>query len=159
MPPHLRNGGGSPFPTPFNDAGGPGVHAPAYRGGFSRGGGGYDGGRRYGGGQPRGGGWGSAGADDRDPFAEDKARKQEVDALFQNENTGINFDAYEDIPVRYIEGFLSWRATSSFWRLLKNTVCQGTYHASVATKCWKLLNDDDGRLENALWQGKTVLYH
>ena len=49
---------------------------------------------------PRGGGWGGAGADDRDPFAEDNARKQEVDALFQTENTGINFDAYDDIPVR-----------------------------------------------------------
>lgn len=33
-------------------------------------------------------------------LVQDKARKQEVDALFTHENTGINFDAYEDIPVR-----------------------------------------------------------
>jgi len=34
-----------------------------------------------------------------DPFAEDEARKKTVDNLFQGDNSGINFDAYEDIPV------------------------------------------------------------
>ena len=101
IPPHLRNGGGAPFMQQqggYSDRGGFG----GGRGGSFRGGGaaGYGGDRRYGGPPPRGGGWGGAGADDRDPFAEDNARKQEVDALFQTENTGINFDAYDDIPVR-----------------------------------------------------------
>jgi ATP-dependent RNA helicase DDX3X len=73
-----------------------------FRGGYGGGFGG-GGGRRYdnrGPPAPRGGGWGGGG-DDRDPFAEDAARKHEVDSLFQSENTGINFDAYEDIPVRH----------------------------------------------------------
>lgn len=34
-----------------------------------------------------------------DPFAEDEARKKTVDNLFTEDPTGINFDAYEDIPV------------------------------------------------------------
>ena len=34
-----------------------------------------------------------------DPFAEEEARKKSVDNLFQGDNSGINFDAYEDIPV------------------------------------------------------------
>ncbi|KIY96932.1 ATP-dependent RNA helicase [Monoraphidium neglectum] len=34
-----------------------------------------------------------------DPFEQDEARKAESDAVFGKENTGINFDAYEDIPV------------------------------------------------------------
>ena len=34
-----------------------------------------------------------------DPFEADEARKAESDAIFGKENTGINFDAYEDIPV------------------------------------------------------------
>jgi hypothetical protein len=34
-----------------------------------------------------------------DPFEADEARKAESDAVFGKENTGINFDAYEDIPV------------------------------------------------------------
>ena len=100
IPPHLRNGGGQPFPqSGYSDRGGFGGGG---RGGGFRGGGnsGYGGGPRYGGAPPRGGGWGGGGADDRDPFAEDNARKQEVDALFTTENTGINFDAYDDIPVR-----------------------------------------------------------
>ena len=72
-----------------------------FRGGFGSGGG-YGGGRRYdnrGPPAPRGGGWGGS-ASEADPFAEDAARKHEVDSLFKSENTGINFDAYEDIPVR-----------------------------------------------------------
>ena len=78
IPPHLRNGGGAPFMQQqggYSDRGGFG----GGRGGSFRGGGaaGYGGDRRYGGPPPRGGGWGGAGADDRDPFAEDNARKQE----------------------------------------------------------------------------------
>ena len=38
-------------------------------------------------------------AADIDPFAEDEARKKTVDNLFQSDNSGINFDAYDDIPV------------------------------------------------------------
>ena len=71
-------------------------------GGFGGGGGGGGGGRRYdnrGPPAPRGSGWGSSGHEEN-PFEADAARKQEVDSLFQSENTGINFDAYEDIPVR-----------------------------------------------------------
>lgn len=34
-----------------------------------------------------------------DPFEQDAAVKAESDAVFGQENTGINFDAYEDIPV------------------------------------------------------------
>ncbi len=34
-----------------------------------------------------------------DPFAQDAQIKAESDAVFGAENTGINFDAYEDIPV------------------------------------------------------------
>ncbi len=36
---------------------------------------------------------------DENPFEADAQQKQEVDSLFHAENTGINFDAYEDIPV------------------------------------------------------------
>lgn len=109
VPPHLRNvgNGGNTFPSNF---GGQDFRAPVngaaggFRGGHGGGGGFGGGGRRYdnrGPPPPRGGGWGGGGADERDPFAEDAARKHEVDSLFQNENTGINFDAYEDIPVRF----------------------------------------------------------
>ena len=112
VPPHLRtNPNGPPPPPPsssrvagngYGDGGGMGQ-----RGGFG-GGGGYNRGGQpgYGGGggyqnkgYSRGGGWGGGGAEESDPFAADDARKQEVDALFQVENTGINFDAYDDIPV------------------------------------------------------------
>ena len=41
----------------------------------------------------------NAGERDSDPFAEEEARKKTVDALFTDDLTGINFDAYEDIPV------------------------------------------------------------
>ncbi len=34
-----------------------------------------------------------------DPFKKAEAEKAEIDALYGAENTGINFDAYEDIPV------------------------------------------------------------
>lgn len=36
---------------------------------------------------------------DENPFDAEDRQKQEVDKIFQSENTGINFDAYEDIPV------------------------------------------------------------
>lgn len=70
-------------------------------GGF--GGGGYGGPRGAGG--PRGGPGGGGGGwvDDPshrdDPFEQDAVVKAESDAVFGQENTGINFDAYEDIPV------------------------------------------------------------
>lgn len=46
-------------------------------------------------------GWGGGGGEYReeDPFAADNARKAEVDQIFAGDNTGIDFDAYEDIPV------------------------------------------------------------
>ncbi len=46
-------------------------------------------------------GWGGGGGGYReeDPFAADNARKAEVDQIFAGDNTGIDFDAYEDIPV------------------------------------------------------------
>lgn len=65
-------------------------------GGFRSGGGGGGGYRGRGGGY---GGWDRSNPDDKDPFAEDEATKEEADTLFGGENTGINFDAYEDIPV------------------------------------------------------------
>ncbi len=51
-----------------------------------------------------GGGWGGGGGGgggfrEEDPFAADNARKAEADGLFAADNTGIDFDAYEDIPV------------------------------------------------------------
>lgn len=36
---------------------------------------------------------------DENPFDVEDRQKQEVDKIFHSENTGINFDAYEDIPV------------------------------------------------------------
>eukprot|EP00878_Enallax_costatus_P019403 GHUV01020472.1.p1 GENE.GHUV01020472.1~~GHUV01020472.1.p1 ORF type:complete len:334 (+),score=106.18 GHUV01020472.1:98-1099(+) len=76
------------------------------------GGGGGFGGPRPGGrggfGAPRTGGFGGAprgnsewqeGPKWEDPFEQDAAVKAEGDAVFGQENTGINFDAYEDIPV------------------------------------------------------------
>ncbi len=78
--------------------GGGGYGGGGYGGG-GYGGGGYGGG--YGGrGGYRGnrGGWGGA-VEEKDPFAEDEAIKEEADSVFGGENTGINFDAYEDIPV------------------------------------------------------------
>ena len=46
-----------------------------------------------------GGGGGGYSAREEDPFAADDARKAEVDQIFAGDNTGIDFDAYEDIPV------------------------------------------------------------
>lgn len=36
---------------------------------------------------------------DDDPFEADAARKKAVDELFKGDKSGIDFDAYEDIPV------------------------------------------------------------
>ena len=74
-----------------------------YGGGFGgrgarggRGGGGFGGG-----GYSRSGGFGGGGFGERerDPFAQEERDRKEVDSLFSGENTGINFEAYEDIPV------------------------------------------------------------
>ena len=46
-----------------------------------------------------GGGGGGGGFREEDPFAADNARKAEADGMFAGDNTGIDFDAYEDIPV------------------------------------------------------------
>ncbi|KAL3155599.1 DEAD-box ATP-dependent RNA helicase 52B [Trebouxia sp. C0009 RCD-2024] len=114
VPPHIRNGGMAP------PAGPPGINGNGYGGGGFGGGGGYGpqyggggggygrdrgfggrgGGRGGGGGggfQPRGGGWG--GEREEDPFKADEALKKEADGMFASENTGINFEAYDDIPV------------------------------------------------------------
>lgn len=127
VPPHMR-GMGSPAapPMPMGAVPGmPGMGGPAMafggggyggrvpygagrgRGGYGGGPGGGYGGGGYGG--ARGYGGGGYGARERppwpennrmeDPFAQDAAIKAESDAVFGNENTGINFDAYEDIPV------------------------------------------------------------
>jgi ATP-dependent RNA helicase DDX3X len=119
-PPAAGGGGGY-------GGGGYGGGGGGYGGGQSYGGGGYGGGggsyggggggyggrgggggggcgrdRGYGGGgggRGGGGGWDRSNPDDKDPFAEDENLKVEADTLFGGENTGINFDAYEDIPV------------------------------------------------------------
>lgn len=67
-------------------------------GGFGGGGGGY-GAPRGGGRGGGGGGWENDPTHRDDPFEQDAAVKAESDAVFGQENTGINFDAYEDIPV------------------------------------------------------------
>lgn len=68
-------------------------------GGGRGGGGGYGGGdRRVGGG---GGGWGRSRVQEEDPFKQEAAARESVDAIFSTENTGINFEAYEDIPVEH----------------------------------------------------------
>ncbi|CAI7820439.1 unnamed protein product [Closterium sp. NIES-53] len=71
-------------------------------GGYGGGRGGYGGGRRGGGGGggggPLGGFSGSGGGREEDPFS--SQTKKDSEAVFENhQNTGINFDAYEDIPV------------------------------------------------------------
>ncbi|WCJ28961.1 DEAD-box ATP-dependent RNA helicase 37 [Euphorbia peplus] len=105
VPPHLRNR------APLLDSP---VQAPAAAQTLPASGQGYGGGSRwegprndyrsgYGGGG-RGGGWGNrTGGWDRgrdrevNPFGDDDVTTEE--AFTEQENTGINFDAYEDIPV------------------------------------------------------------
>lgn len=100
VPPHLRNRapsldpsasapvqGGSTFaPSGGNSwAGGP--RSDISRGGYSGGGGGWN---------SRSGGWDRGREREANPFAEEDNTEPE---LGEQENTGINFDAYEDIPV------------------------------------------------------------
>lgn len=105
-PPPYRGGGGGY--RGGGGGGGGGYRGGGYSGGY-RSGGGYGGRGSYGGGY--GGGYGRGGRGrgynnnrgwergDDDPFAEDEASKEEADTVFGGENTGINFDAYEDIPI------------------------------------------------------------
>ncbi|CAM6035875.1 unnamed protein product [Sphagnum compactum] len=59
---------------------------------------GNGGGRSWGrGGSGRGGGWGGGRDREVNPFANEEVTVEV--AIFDRENTGINFDAYEDIPV------------------------------------------------------------
>ncbi|KAK9725635.1 hypothetical protein RND81_05G158800 [Saponaria officinalis] len=110
VPPHLRNRPLLPDPTPGpgsgSSQGGPlPVSGPP---GGSRWGGGGGGGRGLlggggGGGGGRGGGWNNrSGGWDRgrevNPFENDVDEVPEQ-AFGEQENSGINFDAYEDIPV------------------------------------------------------------
>lgn len=103
VPPHLRNR------PPSSDPPAPAYTAPAGndRGGYSgsRWGGGRNDNSRsgYGGSGGRGGGWGNRGGGwdrgrDREvnPFEDDDETEQ---PFSDQENSGINFDAYEDIPV------------------------------------------------------------
>lgn len=93
VPPHLRNRGPSapaPAAPAFDNSGSRWAPPPRndYRGGGGgRGGGGY--------GNRGGGGWDRREAN---PFA-DQDDSEEPVTQEEQENTGINFDAYEDIPV------------------------------------------------------------
>ena len=81
---------------------GGGGYAGGGRGGYGGGGGGYGGGRGGGGGYGggRGGGDGFAKDPYNDPFAKQEQEKGEIDAIYgSNENTGIDFSTYDDIPV------------------------------------------------------------
>ncbi|KAK9153365.1 hypothetical protein Sjap_000845 [Stephania japonica] len=105
VPPHLRNrpAASAADPPPAAPAAAPSSSGNRWGGGGGGGGGGAraDPGRPGGGWGSRGGGGGGGGWDRRErevnPFGDDG----DVDAelAFQQENTGINFDAYEDIPV------------------------------------------------------------
>lgn len=104
VPPHLRNRPPSsdpPAPSPSNDRfayNGPPASGSRWAGSLR-----LDGGRQgYGYGGRGGGGWNnrSGGWDRRErevnPFGDD----EDIDKEFtEHENSGINFDAYEDIPV------------------------------------------------------------
>lgn len=119
VPPHLRNrppsadsSSGPPQAAPplVNDRpvlGAP-PGGPRWAGGsrpdFGRGGGGgtgYPGGGRGGGAgwNNRGGGWDRGRDREVNPFANDEAEEEPEQAFGEQENSGINFDAYEDIPV------------------------------------------------------------
>ncbi|GAB4843745.1 DEAD-box ATP-dependent RNA helicase 37 [Ancistrocladus abbreviatus] len=107
VPPHLRNQqpssepAASPYsgPPPANDrVGGYGGAAGGSRYGGSRSDYGRGGGGRGGGWNNRGGGWDRGREREVNPFCndDDASAQQEFS---EQENTGINFDAYEDIPV------------------------------------------------------------
>lgn len=104
VPPHLRNrppsadppAHANTGPTPGSDrpsSGGPRWGAPRndFRAGYGSGSGGRAGG--WGG---KGGSWGSGRDREVNPFGDDVDSEQPFD---EQENSGINFDAYEDIPV------------------------------------------------------------
>lgn len=108
VPPHLRNRPpSSDPPAPLNTAPSPASDRVGYGGpsagsrwaGGSRpdfGRTGYSGGRS-GGWNSRGGGWDRGREREVNPFENDDGNGEK--AFGQQENTGINFDAYEDIPV------------------------------------------------------------
>ncbi|KAK9273856.1 hypothetical protein L1049_018668 [Liquidambar formosana] len=97
VPPHLRNR------TPSADPPAPAYSGPASGGGTRWGGprndlnrSGFSTGGRGGGWNSRSGGWDRGKEREVNPFGDDDNAEQ-VDS--EQENTGINFDAYEDIPV------------------------------------------------------------
>ncbi|CAK9186954.1 unnamed protein product, partial [Ilex paraguariensis] len=109
VPPHLRNRSTlseSPAPASYggssisgNDQSGYGPTLGGNRGGgprndYNRSG--YGSGGRGGGWNSRSDGWDRGRGREVDPFGDDDDEEQPVGEL---ENTGINFDAYEDIPV------------------------------------------------------------
>ncbi|XP_027348600.1 DEAD-box ATP-dependent RNA helicase 37-like [Abrus precatorius] len=102
VPPHLRNrppSAESPAPTysgPSSGSGsssGAGSRWPAPRNDYRSG---YGGGGRGGGWGNRSVGWDRGREREVNPFGDDDNAEQ---AFSDQENTGINFDAYEDIPV------------------------------------------------------------
>ncbi|CAK9151889.1 unnamed protein product [Ilex paraguariensis] len=104
VPPHLRNWQPAPSysgPPSGSDRSGYGGPTTEFRGGGSR----SDYGRQgYGGGGRGGSGWGSRGggwgkAREVNPFGNDDIDGDVEHAISEQENSGINFDAYEDIPV------------------------------------------------------------
>ncbi|GAB4851492.1 DEAD-box ATP-dependent RNA helicase 37 [Ancistrocladus abbreviatus] len=112
VPPHLRNRQPSSEPAapshsgppPSNDrfggySGAPSGSGSRYGGPRSDNGrGGYSGGGRGGGWSSRGGGWDRGREREVNPFGIDDDASSEQ-AFSEQENTGINFDAYDDIPV------------------------------------------------------------
>ncbi|KAJ8643476.1 hypothetical protein MRB53_005224 [Persea americana] len=104
VPPHLRNRPPSAEPPVPAAAAAPSPGFAAPHGGSRWGGASRDMGRSGFGGGGRGGGWsgGRTGGWDRgrdweaNPFENDDSREQAPD---EQESSGINFDAYEDIPV------------------------------------------------------------
>lgn len=104
VPPHLRNSpAASDPPAPKNTAPVAGAGQGGYGG--SRWGGprndynnrsGYGGSVGHGGWGSRGGSWGGGRDREVNPFGDDVDTEQ---AFNEQENSGINFDAYEDIPV------------------------------------------------------------
>jgi ATP-dependent RNA helicase DDX3X len=111
VPPHLRNRPpSSDPPVAAYAAPAPDNNRPGYGGaalGGSRWGGpsrelgrsGFGGGGRGGGWNNRTGGWDRGREWEANPFEQDEKDEIEEQALGEQENTGINFDAYEDIPV------------------------------------------------------------
>ncbi|KAK0603928.1 hypothetical protein LWI29_010214 [Acer saccharum] len=109
VPPHLRNRPASsdpPAPAPAPAYNGPVASndRPGYGGGSRWGGprndfnrSGYSGGRAGGWGGGRSGGWDRGREREVNPFEDEDDTEEQ--AFNEQENTGINFDAYEDIPV------------------------------------------------------------